>query len=126
MFNFFRKKSLPEFKELEASPLKDKYIARTCSWMWLNDTQITVVDKNRPRMITMDPWPQLVYLEATGTKTIRELIYELAKKYSGNVPTGLDSTVLHEINSLLKENIIELKDEISFLPDNILNPVKGK
>ena len=67
MFRFFKKKKeLPPFNDLSNSPLKDKYFIRTSRWDWLDDTMIHVVDNNTPRMITMDPWPQLIFLEAVS------------------------------------------------------------
>ena len=83
---------------------------------------IAVTDKHQPRVITMDDWPQLVFLEATGDKTISEFIFFLADQYKDKIPEELDSTVLHQVNSLLSERIIELRDEKTNLPDDILRP----
>ncbi len=83
MFAFFksRKKNFPPFETLAKSQIKEKYFVRTMQWGWLNETMIHVLDhKNQsPRMITMDPWPQQVYLDADGSKTIEEYVYWMAK-----------------------------------------------
>jgi hypothetical protein len=127
LFDFFRKKNdMPEFNHLLASPYKDKYPVRKCRWGWLDNKMIWLVDNNAPRTITLDPWPQLIYLAATGQYTITELVYNFAKKYYSKIPGELDKTILHQIETLLKEQLIELKDEISFLPDNILHPTAGQ
>lgn len=125
MFSIFKKnKLIPPFNTLQLSPVKDKYFIRTCPWRWLNESSITVHDKNQPRVITLDPWPQLVFLEATGDKTISEFIFYLATQYEGEeIPAELDITVLKLLNTLLTEQIIELKDRKSSLPPGILNPM---
>jgi hypothetical protein len=115
---------IPPFNTLQQSLFKDKYFIRTCPWRWLNETSITVHDKNQPRVITLDPWPQIVFLEATGTRTISEFIFYLAAQYAGEeIPAELDVTVLNLINTLLTEQIIELKDRKTSLPPGILKPM---
>ena len=124
MFSFFRKKGpLPPFNDLRSSPIKEKYFVRTCQWRWLDKTAITVIDKEQPRIITLDPWPQLVFLEATGDKTISEFIHYLAGQYTSKIPPELDITVLSEIETLLGEKMIELKNEKTILPPGILQPL---
>jgi hypothetical protein len=123
MLKFFRKKpTIPAFPTLQQSLLKNKYFVRVCRWQWLNNEMITVTDIHAPRVITMDPWPQLIFLEAQGDKTVSEFIYYLAGQYTSKIPSELDSTVLYEINSLLGEGIIELRDGKTTLPDDILKP----
>lgn len=53
-----------------------------------------VLDPHQPRMLTMDPWPQIVFLAADGQKTIAEFIDHLARQYAGTIPETLDSTVV--------------------------------
>ncbi len=40
-------------------------------------------------MITLDLWPQIIYLEALGTRTIKEFVLEMASEYK-KVPARLD------------------------------------
>ncbi|MFZ6053047.1 hypothetical protein [Halocola ammonii] len=120
MFDIFKRKSkeLPPFNELENSELKDKFFMRLLQWDWIDRDTIHVIDNNAPRMITMDPWPQLVYLGATGQQTITEFVYEMAGKYgkSQTIPENLDLTVLDTIDRLLNENLVRLSNERKALP----------
>lgn len=56
----------------------------------------------------MDPWPQKVFLAATGQKTVTEYIYDVANEYRGKIPDLLDETIIHEIETLVREKIIAL------------------
>ncbi|TPE44096.1 hypothetical protein [Pontibacter mangrovi] len=120
MFDFFKKKEreLPPFNELKNSEIKDMYFVRLARWDWLNQDMIHVVDNNAPRMITMDPWPQLIYLEADGQKTVSEFVYDMASKYGKEqpIPDELDSTIIQMIKSLLDDKLIELSTKIRKLP----------
>lgn len=66
----------------------------------------------------MDPWPQLIYLEADGQKTVSEFVYDMASKYGKKqpIPEQLDSTIIQMINSLLDDKLIELSTESRKLP----------
>lgn len=120
MFGLFKKKEreLPPFNELKNSEIKGLYFVRLARWDWLNQDMIHVVDNNAPRMITMDPWPQLIYLEADGQKTVSEFVYDMASKYGKKqpIPEQLDSTIIQMINSLLDDKLIELSTESRKLP----------
>jgi len=73
MFNLFKRSSrYPPFAALRSFPGKDAYFIRVAQWHWLNDEMITVNDPNGPRVLTMDPWPQLVFLAANGQMTVQE------------------------------------------------------
>jgi hypothetical protein len=90
------------FKALEMSDIKNKYFYRTKPWDWLDKEVIYVFDKTTsPRMVTMDPWPQLVYLAAIGDKTVAQYIHHFATLYpENNVPPELEG--LHDDNKLIE------------------------
>ena len=124
MFGLSKKnKKYPPFNALKLSPDKNKFFVRTCQWRWLNKNSIIVSDKHQPRVITLDPWPQLVFLAAKGDKTISEFIFYMATKYADKIPDELDSTILEEIRTLLSEKIIELTDQKIKLSKDILKPL---
>lgn len=75
-----------------------------------------VVDPLGPRVLTLDPWPQTIFIAADGQQTIEAYVYHMAKQYSGKAPAGLASTILHEINTLLGYKLIELC-EVQQYPD---------
>ncbi|MBB6498313.1 hypothetical protein [Pedobacter cryoconitis] len=114
---FFKRKkiSVPEFQALEASLLKDKYFIRVKPWDWLNKKEIYVASKlnDRPTMITMDFWPQEIYLSADGQITVSEFIHIAAKKFIDNnhpAPEHLDAELIEQLEALVNEmKIVELK-----------------
>lgn len=125
MFGLFKSngRKLPEFKKLKESEIKDQYFYRTASWDWLNEDSIRVLDPKSPRIITMDAWPQLVFLEANGQKTIEDLVLHMAKQYK-KIPNELDEVLLHQIDQLIKEGLIALNGEKVKLNENFAGPIK--
>lgn len=126
MFGIFKRKKreMPPFADLNSSPLRGKYIIRLAPWDWLNQNMIHVFDLNSPRVITMDPWVQVVYLEADGQKTIHELVYQLASSYRRNetIPHELDKQIIYVVESLLRDKLIELSDGKKELPEHLKKP----
>lgn len=113
---------MPHFDALDNSSLKGKYFIRLAPWDWLNQEMIHVFDLNSPRVITMDPWLQVVYLHADGQKTIQEFVFEIASTYKETVPDGLDKCILEVVESLLNDRLIELMDNKRDLPEHLKKP----
>jgi hypothetical protein len=110
MFSIFNKRSkfiLPPFEALGKYPNKGKYFYRITSWYWLDKDQIVIVDPHNPRLITLDPWPQLVFLNATGKMTIMQYVEYMATQYK-SAPEQLDETIIYQVDQLLKERLIAL------------------
>lgn len=113
-----------KFNSLESYEFKNKYFYRTCKWDWLTRDMIHVFDNIAPRFITMDYWPQKIYLEANGQATVSEFIHSIASKYpSTQVPKNLDTALLEELDGLIQENLIKLSDAPIKLDSSILNPL---
>lgn len=126
MFNLFKSnKKLPPFPALKKFPQRDLYFLRAASWMWTSESQIIAIDQHAPRIITMDPWPQLIFVAAEGQKTIEEYVYSMAEQYIGKVPAKLDETIINEIQTLLNEKMIVLS-EIKRRPDPHFDMPKKK
>lgn len=107
MFNFFKRtKKFPPFETLQGFAQKDQYFVRIAEWFPHNREMITVVDPHGPRILTMDPWPQTLFLEADGQKTVAEFIYQVAGQYSGEVPPELDKMIIEELLKLVGYKII--------------------
>lgn len=79
-------------------------------WYWISNDMITIVDNHAPRMITLDPWPQMIFLDATGKLTISEYVDFVAYKYKKNIPIDLDTIILSMINLLLEDKVICLSE----------------
>jgi hypothetical protein len=108
MFNFFRRaKKHPQFEALRGFAHKDAYFVRTAQWFPIDQGFISVFDPHQPRMFTMDPWPQIVFLEADGQRTVAEFIEYMARKYSGAIPEELDKTIIEELLKLIDFKIVQ-------------------
>lgn len=120
MFKRFSKKErpLPPFNDLQNSSIKDLYFVRLAQWDKQKDNNIYVVDNHAPRIITLDPWPQYIFLEADGQKTVSAFIYDIASKYGKHeeIPEKLDASILQEIEGLLELKLIALSKESKKLP----------
>ena len=111
MFNLFKSnKKFPPFPFLKSFPDKNLYFLRAASWMWTSESQIIAIDQYAPRVVTMDPLSQLIFVAAEGQKTIEEYVYLMAEQYIGKVPAKLDETSISEIQNLLTERMIVLSD----------------
>jgi hypothetical protein len=112
MLNLFNKdKKYPPFETLQGFAHKDNYFVRTAQWRRLNKQMITVTDPRGPRMLTMDQWPQIAFLESDGQRTVTEFVHYLAGAYIGPVPANLDQTVVGELEKLVGYGIIAFRDQ---------------
>jgi hypothetical protein len=106
MFNLFKKsgqKNIP-------LTINHKYFIRVANWDWLNEDEIHIKVPNVARVLTVDPWPQLVFLEADGQRTVTEFIKYMAAQYENGAPEGLEETIIDQIQALLAEKVLELSD----------------
>ena len=112
------------FKTLESSEYKNLYFHRTEEWDWHTSEMIRVIDSKNPRIITMDPWPQKIYLEALGQLTVEDYVYTVAKEYpKGNVPADLDVIILDMLEDLVYgEKVAAFSNTPVTLEASILNP----
>lgn len=110
------------------SDLKDKYFARTEKWDWLTKERIHVFDSKTPRIISMDLWPQMIYIDAIGDITIGDYIDEFASRYpKGKVPEDLDDIILKTIQDLYQEeDILKISENPIELEESILYSVTRK
>lgn len=126
MFGLFKRKQkeLPSFQYLESYPNKDKYFVRTLQWDWLDDKMIHLFDNKAPRMITMDEWPQQIYLDADGQKTINDYVLWMANQFKrGQIPEALDKNMIGVIENLIEDGeMIQLKNEKTALPYYLDSP----
>ncbi len=111
MFGFFRPRNqIPPFPHVEGHPYLDRYFLRTASWRVYDKGtgSIAVTDPVQPRIITLDPWPQLVFLAADGQRTIKEYTLHMAHQYTGKIPPEVNQTILDQIKALLDNGLIRL------------------
>ena len=112
------------FKTLESSEYKNLYFHRTEEWDWHTSEMIRVIDSKNPRTITMDPWPQKIYLEALGQLTVEDYVHTVAKEYpKSNAPKELDIIILEMLEDLVYgEKVVAFSNIPVTLEASILNP----
>ena len=87
MFNLFKQqKKYPDFDVLKDFDKKDLYFLRTAEWDWMDKNTVIVIDPFNPRVLTLGPWPQYIFIAANGQITITEYVYYMADIYSGDIP----------------------------------------
>ncbi|WP_010518577.1 hypothetical protein [Croceivirga radicis] len=126
MFGIFKKKpkELPNFEFLKNYQDKEKYFIRTMQWDWLDDKMIHAIDNKSPRMITMGEWPQQIFLDADGQKTIEEYVIWMANQFShGKVPENFDESMILTIEDLIADGeMLRLVNEKTKLPYYLEKP----
>lgn len=103
--------------------MNSKYFSRTAPWSKLSEQQITVHDSksaNAPRMVTMEPWHQIVFLAADGQHTVGEFVERMGAQYEGGPPDGLEAQIHQIVGELQLEGILDLSEEAVDLPPYIL------
>lgn len=127
LFDFFSKRQsvyTPSSYFLNHN-LKNKYFFRKMRFYYLNDeVGIVAMDDKSPRLITFDPWPQQIFLNATGKITIYDFLIEMASLYRGTIPERLDKTIIEEVERLIKEEVIAISDEPNKIDPEYLTPIK--
>lgn len=115
-------------ESLKYEVIKDQYFYRTEKWDWLSNDMIHVYDSTRPRMITMDPWPQEVYLDAIGNVTVREYIRDFFNRYpEGQAPEGLKENIIEVLTGLaVEESLVKFSDVPVTLEESILKPLRDQ
>ena len=127
-FDFFKGRDRGGYRvtdELLNHPLKNKYFHRHIPYSNFDESHVVAFDKDYPRTITFDDWPQIIFLNATGRKTIYQFTLEMARGYKGRVPNGLERTIIEETEKLIAEKIIAIADEEVILPGNLLYAMKS-
>jgi hypothetical protein len=126
MFKFFSRghDKQPRFTALESSPLRSKYFVRTAQFVLMPDGEHIHIIR-AARVFTLDPFPQMVFLAATGDITVESFVRWLADQYgpTERVPLKLDREVLYNIASLLEHELIVVSDTPLTLADDVANPV---
>ncbi|WP_147323396.1 hypothetical protein [Chitinophaga silvatica] len=87
---------------------------------------ITVYDNQGARVFTLDPWPQMVFLDANGRLTISAYVDYVASKYKKEIPIDLDKTILSMIDLLLKDKLISLSEVLREPDPENHEPIKNK
>ena len=104
------------------SDIQSKYFSRTARFDRVGGKTIAI-DPNSPRVITMDPWPELIFGLADGKHTVRQLQAHMAAQYEKGSPVGLDEQLLSVVDQLQQEHLIRLHDGPAELPFYLAKPI---
>jgi hypothetical protein len=110
--------------------IKDQYFYRTEKWDWLDEKMIHLFDSTRPRMVTMDPWSQEIFLDAVGNVTVEKYILDFSSRYpKGQAPNAkeLKQTVIEILTGLaVEEHFVKFSDAPVTLEESILKPLRDQ
>jgi hypothetical protein len=87
---------------------------------------IVIVDPKSPRVITLDPWLEVIFAAADGQRTTQQFIDELKTQYAGGVPAGLEVQTIQLMGKLLAEDLIRLTDQPTHLPYYLSIPLPNR
>ena len=111
MFGFLRKHRSSGV----STELDKKFFSRCACWERL-DGHFVIHDKHAPRLITLDPWPEIVFDAADGQHTFADLISKLAGEYRGRPPARLADQIRGVAVMLQKEGLIHIHDAPETIP----------
>lgn len=98
-------------------------------WSSLSEDQIVLHDSitpHAPRMITMEPWHQIIYLAANGEHTVGELVAKIGSMYEGGAPAELGDQVIGLIGELEAEMVLEVHDSPKELAEELRSDCLAK
>jgi hypothetical protein len=98
--------------------MKDSYFSRSATWQNMNG-RLVVHDSFSPlapRMVTMEPWYETIFMAADGVHKIQEFIEAMGQQYENGVPEGLSEQICGIIQTLLEEGIISIHEHPKELP----------
>lgn len=81
-----------------------------------------VTDRYEPRIVTLDPWLEVVFAAATGQQTVKQFIDQLRSQYPNGAPPELDKQTKDFIVKLHEQGIIQLMDKPKPLPYYLNGP----
>ena len=88
--------------------MNDQYFSRAATWH-RPDEHIVVNDSFSPnalRMITMEPWHEVVFMAADGEHTVAEFVRHMSSQYPETVPIGLREQIHGIITTSAAEGIL--------------------
>ena len=105
--------------------LANKYFIRAATYD-LVDERLVVTDPHRPRVLTMDPWGEVVFAAASGQRTVSQFIVELKEQWGEDAPPDLPDQVARQLGGLVEEGVVKLLDHPQDLPPYLASPKSGQ
>ncbi len=107
---------------VKSEQMKNNYFVR-CTRYEMMGEHIVVIDPKSPRVITLDPWLEVIFAAADGQRTAQQFIDKLKAQYAGGAPVGLEEQTLQLMEKLLAEGVIRIADQPTQLPYYLSMPV---
>lgn len=98
--------------------MDEQFFSRTTTWYRVGD-RITAHDSKSPlapRLVTMEPWYEVVFLAADGETRVRDFVAHLGEQYEGGIPGGLRAQIHEIIGALVGEGLLALHHDLRPLP----------
>lgn len=106
-----------------ANEVDSIYFSRNTRYTLLKE-KVVLVERDRPGMVTMDEWSQLVFLSANGEHNVDDLISVLGRQYQGGAPLGMAEQTRVLVRDLAQRGHIVLHDQRRKLPYYLAIPVE--
>lgn len=106
-----------------SNPIDTKYFSRNATFTMLQD-KVVLIERSRPGTVTMDEWPQLIFLSADGKRTVSEFTSELGQHYKDGIPPGLLEQTRGLMKALTDRGFILLHDQAMPLPYYLALPIE--
>jgi hypothetical protein len=107
-------------KEVGAS-----YFLRTATHD-LVDGRVAIFDSKRPRVVTLDVWPESIFLAADGQRTMNEFIADVRAQRGSDAPADLAVQATGQLLSLVKEGLVKLTSSPQALPHYLAAPTSAQ
>lgn len=89
--------------------LPEKYFIRAATYDVV-DGALVITDPNRPRIVTVDPFPEIIFAAATGERTVGEFVDQLREQWGPEAPQNLSSQVEDQLRRLVDEGLVQVID----------------
>ncbi len=106
-----------------SNAMDSKYFSRNVTFTMLKD-KVVLIERNRPATVTMDEWPQLIFLSADGRRTVSEFALEIGRHYKDGMPPGLLEQTRDLMSRLSDRGYIVLHDKARPLPYYLATPIE--
>ena len=102
--------------------LQNQYIVRYARYDIIDDHMLAY-DQDNPRVVTMDPWFEVIYAAADGQRTVSEFIAQISSEYPDGAPAGLSQQISGFVDKMVTEGLIRLSPVPANLPYYLASPV---
>ena len=86
------------------------------------DGHVLVTDNRSPRVITLDPWLEVIFAAADGQRTAQQFITQLETQYPSGTPASLGAQTYQLLAKMEAEGLIRFTDKQTQLPYYLSTP----